>query len=64
MQPRRRRKAKKVLKFRAAAADQVISLHLYLYNIFRVYVYINQKKSFFVLFLSIFLSLKALNFMN
>ncbi len=29
MQPRRRRKAKKVLKFRAAAADQVIGLHLY-----------------------------------
>jgi hypothetical protein len=30
MQPRRRRKAKKVLKFRAAAADQVIGLHLYM----------------------------------
>jgi hypothetical protein len=29
MQPRRRRQAKKILKFRAAAADQVIGLHLY-----------------------------------
>jgi hypothetical protein len=29
MQPRRRRQAKKISKFRAAAADQVIGLHLY-----------------------------------